>query len=84
MTDQKMPDELRSVKLPDILPMLPLFNVVVFPRMMFPLEVAGIQSTALVDEAMANDRLTGLITSKNFRRKSNTHRMIFIISEQAP
>jgi ATP-dependent Lon protease len=64
MTDQKMPDELRSVKLPDILPMLPLFNVVVFPRMMFPLEVAGIQSTALVDEAMANDRLTGLITSK--------------------
>lgn len=64
MTDQKMPDEFKSVKLPDILPMLPLFNVVIFPRMMFPLEVAGIQSTALVDEAMAKDRLIGLITSK--------------------
>jgi ATP-dependent Lon protease len=64
MTDQKMPDELKSVKVPDILPMLPLFNVVIFPRMMFPLEVAGIQSTALVDEAMAKDRLIGLITSK--------------------
>jgi ATP-dependent Lon protease len=64
MTDQKIPDELKSVKMPDILPMLPLFNVVIFPRMMFPLEVAGIQSTALVDEAMAKDRLIGLITSK--------------------
>ncbi|MCX5846187.1 MAG: endopeptidase La, partial [Deltaproteobacteria bacterium] len=64
MADQKPPEELKVVKIPDILPVMPLFNVVVFPNMMFPLEVFGEQSITLVDEAMAVDRIIGLVMSK--------------------
>ena len=41
MADQKPHEELKVIKIPDILPVMPLFNVVVFPNMMFPLEVFG-------------------------------------------
>ena len=64
MTEQSTPEELKIVTLPDILPILPLFNVLVFPKMMFPMEIFGDQSMTLVDEAMAKDRLIGLVMSK--------------------
>jgi len=64
MADQKPHEELKVIKIPDILPIMPLFNVVVFPNMMFPLEVFGEQSITLVDEAMAVDRIIGLVMSK--------------------
>jgi len=64
MADQKPPEELKVIKIPEILPVMPLFNVVVFPNMVFPLEVFGEQSIALVDEAMASDRIIGLVMSK--------------------
>jgi ATP-dependent Lon protease len=64
MTDQKSPAELKVLTIPDILPVMPLFNVVVFPNMVFPIEVFGEQSISLVDEAMAGDRIIGLVTSK--------------------
>jgi ATP-dependent Lon protease len=62
--DQTAPEELKIVKIPDILPILPLFNVLVFPKMMFPMEIFGEQAMTLVDEAMARDRLIGLVMSK--------------------
>lgn len=64
MIDQKPPEELKAIKIPDILPIIPIFNSVVFPTMTFPLEVGGAQSVALVDEVMSKDRLVGLVTSK--------------------
>ena len=64
MTEQSALEELKVIKIPDILPILPLFNVLVFPKMMFPLEIIGEQSLTLVDEAMAKDRLLGLVLSK--------------------
>ncbi|MDD5711185.1 MAG: endopeptidase La [Smithellaceae bacterium] len=63
MAEQK-PDELKAVKIPEIMPIMPLFNVVVFPKMMFPMEIFGDQSAALVDEAMSKDRIMGLLVSK--------------------
>ncbi|MCX5858069.1 MAG: LON peptidase substrate-binding domain-containing protein, partial [Deltaproteobacteria bacterium] len=47
MPEQSAPEELKILKIPDILPILP-----------------GDQSIALVDEAMAKDRLIGLVMSK--------------------
>jgi ATP-dependent Lon protease len=64
MPEQSAPEELKVLKIPDILPILPLFNVLVFPKMMFPMEIFGDQSVTLVDEAMAKDRLIGLVMSK--------------------
>ena len=64
MSEQTAPEELKVIKIPDILPILPLFNVLVFPKMMFPMEIFGDQSMTLVDEAMAKDRLIGLVMSK--------------------
>ena len=64
MPDQPAPEELKVIKIPDILPILPLFNLLVFPKMMFPMEIFGDQAMKLVDEAMAKDRLIGLVMSK--------------------
>lgn len=64
MTDQKSPAELKVLTIPEILPVMPLFSVVVFPNMVFPIEVFGEQSVTLVDEAMAGDRIIGLVMSR--------------------
>jgi ATP-dependent Lon protease len=64
MPDQPAPEELKVVKIPDVLPILPLFNILVFPKMMFPMEIFGDSAMTLVDEAMARDRLIGLVMSK--------------------
>ena len=64
MAEEKSTEELKVLKIPDILSLVPLFNVVVFPNMVFPLEVFGEQTMTLVDEAMAADRIVGLVMSK--------------------
>ncbi|MGZ3595498.1 MAG: endopeptidase La, partial [Syntrophales bacterium] len=64
MAEEKSTEELKVLKIPEILPLVPLFNVVVFPNMVFPLEVFGEQTMTLVDEAMAADRIVGLVMSK--------------------
>jgi ATP-dependent Lon protease len=63
MLDQK-PEDLRNIKIPDILPVIPIYNAVVFPAMTFPIEVYGPQSISLIDEVMAKDRLVGIVTSE--------------------
>lgn len=64
MSEQTAPEDLKVIKIPEVLPLLPLFNVLLFPKMMFPMEIFGEQSMTLVDEAMARDRLIGLILAK--------------------
>jgi ATP-dependent Lon protease len=64
MTEQKSPEEMKIAKIPEILPIMPLFNTVIFPNMVFPLEVFGEQSMTLVDEAMAVNRIIGLVMSR--------------------
>lgn len=74
MPDQSAPEELKVIKIPDLLPILPLFNILVFPKMMFPMEIFGEQAMTLVDEAMARDRLIGLVMSKKSpSENSQTH-----------
>ena len=64
MTEQKFPEENKNFPIPEVIPILPLHNALVFPKMIIPLEVSGSNST-LVDEAMTKERLVGLIMSKN-------------------
>ncbi len=64
MTDQQTTNDMKIIHIPEMLPILPLFNMIVFPKMMLPLEVFGDQSLQLVDEAMAKDRIIGLVLAR--------------------
>jgi ATP-dependent Lon protease len=64
MADQRASMESDVEKLPELLPILPLFDAVLFPKMVLPLVVMQGESVQLVDEAMAKDRIIGLVVSK--------------------
>ncbi len=64
MSEEKITDELKVIQIPEVMPILPLFNMLVFPKMMLPMEVFGDQSVSLVDEAMLQDRIIGLVLAK--------------------
>ncbi|MBW2558942.1 MAG: endopeptidase La [Deltaproteobacteria bacterium] len=64
MIKQQLSGELRDIKIPDVLPVLSLFDLVVYPHMTFPLEVTGERALNLVDEAMADERLIGFAMAK--------------------
>jgi len=51
--------------LPKTLSILPLFDATLFPKMVLPLVVMQGESVQLVDEAMAKDRIIGLVVAKN-------------------
>ena len=64
MTEQHKPPEISAEKIPEILPILPLFDAALYPKMVLPLVVMQPESIQLVDEAMSKDRLIGLIVAK--------------------
>ncbi len=49
---------------PEIIPILPLFDAALFPKMVLPLVVMQGDSVQLVDEAMMRDRIIGLVVSR--------------------
>jgi ATP-dependent Lon protease len=51
--------------LPEILPVLGLSDIVIFPGMVAPLLVETSQSTRLIDDVVAGDRLLGLVLQRN-------------------
>ena len=55
----------QSKKYPEILPILPLRGVVVYPQTAVPLTVGQPRSIRLVDEVVGGDKLVGLVASKN-------------------
>ena len=52
-------------KYPDVLPILPLRGVVVYPQTAVPLTVGQPRSIRLVDEVVGGDKLVGLVASRN-------------------
>jgi ATP-dependent Lon protease len=52
-------------KIPDVLPLLPVRDVVIFPFMIVPLFVSRERSIAAVDKALAENRIIALSTQKN-------------------
>ena len=63
MTEQKIFEDNNKFSIPEVIPILPLHNVLVFPKTMIPLEVSG-SAAQLIDEAMIKDRLVGLVMTK--------------------
>jgi ATP-dependent Lon protease len=58
------PSEANDIALPDIQPILPLFDVALFPQMVLPLIVMQKDSVQLVEDAMNNDRVIGFMVAK--------------------
>lgn len=54
-----------SAPVPEIVPILPLRGVVVFPQTAVPLTIGQPRSIKLVDDVVAGDRFVGLVAAKN-------------------
>ena len=65
MTGTLPPDEHDSFDLPEVLPLLPIRDLVVFPYMIVPLFVSRDVSIAAIDEALAKDRLVFLAAQRD-------------------
>ena len=70
MADPQSPMEIDAEKVPEVLPIMPLYDAALFPKMVLPLVVMQGESVKLVDEAMAKDRIIGLIVSKKPEEKN--------------
>jgi ATP-dependent Lon protease len=64
MTDSPPAEEYNTDDIPDTIPILPLFDATLFPKMVLPLVVMQEESIKLIDEAMAKDRIIGLLVSR--------------------
>jgi len=58
-----------DLKIPDVLPLLPIRDMVVFPFMIVPLYVGREQSVAAVDNALSENRLIALATQKDAQQE---------------
>src|SRR6476660_7289663 len=55
----------QKLTVPNLLPILPFRNIVVFHGTVMPLNVGRPKSKALLDEVMPGDKLVGVIMQKN-------------------
>jgi ATP-dependent Lon protease len=65
MTDTFQEDRQLSDPIPDVLPVLPLRNIVVFPGMIVPLFVGRDKSVRALEDVMANDKEIFLLCQKD-------------------
>jgi ATP-dependent Lon protease len=66
-TQQQKPP---AKQIPEILPILGLEDIVIFPGMVAPLVVESLQSVQLIDDVVGGDRWIGLVLQKNPESKS--------------
>jgi ATP-dependent Lon protease len=64
MPENKPIEDYSAENLPTLIPILPLYDAALFPKMVLPLVVMQGDSIKLVDEAMSKDRIIGLVVSK--------------------
>jgi len=65
MDDLKAPSRnVTSDNIPDIIPILPIVDTNLFPKMVLPLVLIRNEAVELIDEAMAGNRMLGLLLSK--------------------
>ena len=65
MSEENKPSvDYNAENLPTALPILPLYDAALFPKMVLPLVVMQGDSIKLVDEAMARNRIVGLVVSR--------------------
>src|SRR6516162_10987979 len=65
VTKVEQAPEQQQVTIPDVLPVLPLPDVVMFPYMIAPLFVNRERSAKAVDQALAENRMILLVAQRN-------------------
>ncbi|WP_299979521.1 endopeptidase La [Desulfobacula sp.] len=58
------PRNITSDNIPDIIPILPIVDTNLFPKMVLPLVLIQNEAVELIDEAMSGNRMLGLLLSK--------------------
>ena len=58
-------DDQEPIEIPDVLPLMPVRDVIVFPSMIIPLFIGREASVAAINEALASDRMIFLVTQKD-------------------
>ncbi|MBU4344287.1 MAG: endopeptidase La [Proteobacteria bacterium] len=69
MTEQLPHNGSGSKTIPEVLPVLPLIDTALFPKMVVPIIAMQKESVQLVDEAMSKDRIIGLLIAKEIKIK---------------
>lgn len=65
MDDLQHPtDNISTENIPEIIPILPIVDTNLFPKMVLPLVLIQDEAVELIDAAMAGDRMIGLLLSK--------------------
>ena len=64
MTEQQSAQKQNTSKISTLISILPLYEAVLFPKMVLPLVVQQSDSIKLVDQAMSEKRIIGLLLSK--------------------
>src|SRR4051812_18269733 len=59
-------------EIPEVLPLLPIRDIVIYPHMMLPLFVGRDVSIRAVEEALSRDRLIFLVSQKNSAEENPT------------
>lgn len=65
--DSESPDE--QLRIPDVLPVLPLRDIVIFPYMIVPLFVSRERSIQAVDQALAENRMIMLAAQRDLEKE---------------
>ncbi len=63
--NEELEEEGAAIDLPEVLPILPLRGMVVYPQTAIPLTVGQERSIQLVDDVVAGNRMVGLVASKD-------------------
>lgn len=69
MTEQLPHNGSGAKTIPEVLPVLPLIDTALFPKMVVPIIAMQKESVQLVDEAMSEDRIIGLIIARETKIK---------------
>ena len=72
-----------QVEIPDVLPLLPIRDIVIYPYMMLPLFVGRDVSIRAVEESLSRDRLIFLVAQKNSAEDNPTAEDIYRVGTVA-
>jgi ATP-dependent Lon protease len=64
MTDQNTTGKNISIETREVTTIRPLYNVLLFPKMVIPMEVTGLNSIRLIDDPMIKNGIIGIIMAK--------------------
>src|SRR3954453_11094698 len=69
----------QTLAIPNLLPILPIRNIVVFPGTVMPLNVGRPKSKALLDEVMPGEKLIGVCTQRNAEQEDPGYEDLYTV-----